>query len=97
VGDFDCSFKQMMQNLEAAWAAGGKAALSKAIRIMPDLTAIATDLLREQITRTDAPGIYGPQVRINTSAPPIGFGWGNHMPVFFVLLIPTGCRFSSQN
>jgi hypothetical protein len=84
VADFDSSFTQMLQHLEAAWSLGGKAELGKAIRIMPALTA--TDLLSKQIPRTDAPGIYGPQFKIVTSAPPAAGGGtrgGNAMPVSF--------------
>jgi hypothetical protein len=69
---FDRSFTQMLQTLESAWGADGKAALTKAIRMMPGLTDAATDLLGKQIARTDAPGIYGPQFKIDTSAPRAG-------------------------
>lgn len=69
---FDRTFTQMLQNLEAAWSAGGKAALSNAIRIMPDLTSTATDLLSKKIPRTDGPGIYGPQFKITAAVPAAG-------------------------
>jgi hypothetical protein len=72
VADFDRSFTQMLQNLETAWAAGGKTALSSAIHLMPGLTDMATTLLGKKIARTDAPGIYGPQFKIDTSAVPVG-------------------------
>jgi hypothetical protein len=67
--DFDRIFTQMLQSLESAWSAGGASALGTAIRIMPHLTETATDLLSKQILRVGAPGIYGPQFRINTSTP----------------------------
>ncbi len=67
--DFDRTFTQTLQNLEAAWGAGGKGALNTAIRtLMPQLTATATNLLSKQLPRTDGPGIYGPQFKIDTSS-----------------------------
>ena len=68
VVEFDRTFTQLLTWLESAWGAGGAADLDAAIRIMPALTAQATDLLKKQVPRTDAPGIYGPQFRIDTSS-----------------------------
>lgn len=70
VTDFDSCFTQMLKYLESAWSDGGKAALGTAIGIMPNLTSMATGLLGKQIQRPDGQGIYGPQFRINLSAPP---------------------------
>jgi len=70
VTDFDSCFTQMLKYLESAWGDGGKAALGKAMSIMPNLTTMATALLSKQIQRPDGPGIYGPQFQINMSVPP---------------------------
>ena len=72
VTGFDSCFTQMLKYLESAWSSGGRADLSKAIAIMPNLTTMATALLGKKIQRPDAPGIYGPQFRINNAAPPVG-------------------------
>lgn len=69
VTDFDSCFTQMLKYLESAWSGGGDAALKQAIRIMPNLTTMATGLLNKQIRRPNDPGIYGPQFQINMSAP----------------------------
>jgi Ferritin-like len=67
--DFDRAFTSMLKDLDAAWAPGGSTQLGAAIGVMQTLTTKAVALLKQQIPRTDAPGIYGPQFRINTSAP----------------------------
>jgi hypothetical protein len=71
VTDFDGCFTQMLKDLDSAWSAGSKMALSKAISLMPTLSAMATSLLGKQIQRPDGSGIYGPQFRITTSPPPV--------------------------
>ncbi|HTP34008.1 MAG TPA: ferritin-like protein [Candidatus Acidoferrales bacterium] len=83
VVDFDRSFTQMLTDLDEAWAPGGAAKLSAAIGVMPDLTDKAVTLLGKQMARPGG-GIYGPQFRINTSAPEGGgTGGGGTMPVSF--------------
>jgi hypothetical protein len=60
----DHNFTDMLTALDAAWATGSAASLGAAIGSMGDLGDSARALLALAITRTDAPGIYGPQFRL---------------------------------
>jgi hypothetical protein len=60
----DQNFTDMLTALDAAWATGSAASLGAAIGSMGDLGDSGRALLALSISRTDAPGIYGPQFRL---------------------------------
>jgi hypothetical protein len=60
----DQNFTDMLVALDDAWATGNAASLGTAIGSMSDLGDSARALLASAISRTDAPGIYGPQFRL---------------------------------
>ena len=60
----DQNFTDMLTKLDDAWATGSAAPLGAAIGSMGDLGDSARSLLGLAIARTDAPGIYGPQFKL---------------------------------
>jgi hypothetical protein len=72
----DKIFTTMLKQLDAAWGAGGDAALNDAIDSMVTLGEKATDLLKKKIPREDGLGIYGPQFKIYAMAEPPMTGGG---------------------
>jgi hypothetical protein len=57
----DQNFTEILRALDEAWATGEMASLGTATDRMRDLGESARTLLGMAVSRTDAPGIYGPQ------------------------------------
>jgi hypothetical protein len=60
----DQNFTEMLHALDDAWATGNVSSLGTAINRMQDPGNNARALLRMAIPRSDSPGIYGPQFRL---------------------------------